>query len=236
MKLTIDLLSKLQRLDDEIDALKAEEESIPGKKEELEEGLRAIEAKVSEGKEQSIDLAKLRKEKEVELESAGEKASKFQSQLFQVKSNREYEALQHEISALEEKISQLEDEILEILERSEEASKAIVREQDALEAESGRVETEGAELDQELKKLRETIAVKGDERERLVMNLDPMLLKRYERIRENKGGLAVTPVKNGACGGCFRRIPPQEMQELKKNDRIIMCEGCGRIIIWKEEA
>jgi predicted nucleic acid-binding Zn-ribbon protein len=235
MRATKDLLLKLQELDDKIAALRADEESIPQKRQDLEEGLAALKSRVEEAKQQSVELAKKRKEQEIELEGAGDKIGKFQSQLFQVKSNREYEALQHEITALKEKTSKIEDEILETLERTEEVSKAIEAEEEALKAEIGRSRAEQTRLDEELKELTDAIAVKNDERERLVANLDKMLLKRYDRIRESKGGLAVTSVVNGACGGCFRRIPPHEMQNLKKDDKIITCEGCGRIIIWRWE-
>jgi predicted nucleic acid-binding Zn-ribbon protein len=235
MRATKDLLLKLQQLDDQIDALRAEEESIPGRKEELQEGLRVIEEQVGLSKEQSIELAKKRKEQEIELESIDEKKNKFQSQLFQVKSNREYEALQHEITALEEKKSELEDLILETLEGSEEVSKSIVGQEKALAAEGTKVREEESKLDSKLKELAEKIAIKNDERRRLVVDLEKKLLKRYERIRVSKGGLAVTTVENGACGGCFRRIPPHEMQTLKKDDRIVTCEQCGRIIIWRWE-
>jgi predicted nucleic acid-binding Zn-ribbon protein len=233
MRATKDLLLKLQQLDDEIAALRADEESIPTKKQDLEEGLSAIRTRLEEAKERSIELAKKRKDQEIELEATSDKMSKFQSQLFQVKSNREYEALQHEIAALKEKSSEVEDEILETLERTEEVSEAIEAEEKALKAEAARSEAERANLDEELKTLTDAIKVKDDERERLVVNLDQVLLRRYDRIRKNKGGLAVTSVENGACGGCFRRIPPNEMQNLKKDDEIIMCEGCGRIIIWR---
>jgi predicted nucleic acid-binding Zn-ribbon protein len=235
MRATKDLLLKLQQLDDQIDALRAEEESIPGRKEELQEGLRVIEEQVGLSKEQSIELAKKRKEQEIELESIDEKKNKFQSQLFQVKSNREYEALQHEITALEEKKSELEDRILETLEGSEEVSKSIAGQEKALASEGTKVREEESKLDSKLKELTEKIAIKNDERTRLVVDLDKKLLKRYERIRASKGGLAVTTVENGACGGCFRRIPPHEMQTLKKDDRIVTCEQCGRIIIWRWE-
>jgi predicted nucleic acid-binding Zn-ribbon protein len=235
MRETKDLLFKLQQLDKEIDALQADAESIPGKKQHLEQDLRAAEEKVEKAKEESVELAKRRKEREVELEATGDKMAKFQSQLYQVKSNREYEALQHEISGLQEKSSGIEDEILELLERAEEVSKEALEAEAALKAEREKAQAEQADLDKHLGDVQGDIAVKDGERKLLVSDLDPMLLKRYERIRENKGGTAVTTVENGACGGCFRRIPPHEMQELKKDDRLITCEGCGRIIIWRWE-
>ena len=235
MKETLELLYKLQKLDDEIDELVKEEESIPGRKAQLEEDLKAEEEKLKNTKDEWVNIAKERKDKEIELDSIGDRIRKFQSQLLQVKSNKEYVALQEEINMLKEQSSKLEDEILELLDKGEEVNKAIAREEKNLEEARKVTAKEKAKLDDELQRVKNKIAIKRDERKRLVSGLDEMLLARYQRIRDNKGGLAVTPVKNGACGGCFRRIPPQEMQELKKMDRIITCEGCGRIIIWRGE-
>ncbi len=235
MRETKELLLKLQKLDDEIDDLRTEEESIPETKQELEEGLESLKQKVQEAKDNSIEFAKKRKELEVDLEAMTEKKNKFKTQLFQVKSNREYEALQHEISALDEKGSGIEDLILGILDEAEQASVMIKEEESRLGEESSKTKSEQKRLDESLKKITGEIAIKLDERTRLLVDADKMLIKRYERIRESKNGLAVTSVENGACGGCFRRIPPQEMQNLKRDERIITCEGCGRIIIWKWE-
>lgn len=235
MRETKELLLNLQELDDQIDKLKAEEESIPEKKHDLEEGLEAHQAAVAAAKSESVDFAKKRKELEIELEEGNTKKDRFKHQLFQVKSNREYEALQHEITALEEKNSGLEDKILEIMDRSEQVSRQIAEDEQKLKAETATVGEAQAKLDKEQEDLRQKIAIKADERKRLVIDMDATLLKRYDRIRANKGGLAVTTVNTGACGGCFRRIPPHEMQNLKRDARIIMCEGCGRILIWRWE-
>lgn len=235
MKATKELLLKLQELDDEIDSLKAEQEAIPEKKLELKMTLEEASERLEEARSESVNLAKRRKDLEIELESTDEKRMRFQTQLLQVKTNREYEALQHEINALEQHKSSLEDQILETLERSEELTARIQEEEANLETQTQRVEEKEASLEERLKELENMLAIKQDERVRLVSNLDTILLKRYERIRASKGGTAVTTVINGACGGCFRRIPPHEMQNLKRDDRLITCEGCGRIIIWKPE-
>lgn len=235
MRDTIDLLFALQQLDDEIDDLRADEEAIPEKKEELAREVGGIETRLKAFKQETLDLAKLRKEKELELDASSQKKGKFQGQLFQVKSNREYEALQHEINDLSAQISKFEDGILEVLERAEKVAEAAADEEKLLKAATERVRQEHAALDKEAESLRQAIAAKDSERANLITGLDSALLTRYERIRGVKDGLAVATIKNGACGGCFRRIPPQEMQILRRNDRVMTCEGCGRIILWREE-
>jgi hypothetical protein len=236
MRQTIDLLFSLQQIDDEIDELRSDQEGIPGLKDESQAQVTELEAKVKAHKQEALELAKLRKEKEVELEAAGQKKTKFQGQLFQVKSNREYEALQHEISALDAQVSGFEDQILEILERSERVARAAAEEEKALAAAIEKVRQEHSDLDKREASLAEQISVKLEARSSLVSGLDGPLLVRYERIREAKDGLAVVEVKNGACNGCFRRIPPQEMQILRRSNRITSCEGCGRLLMWKEDA
>ena len=57
---------------------------------------------------------------------------------------------------------------------------------------------------------------------------------RYERISRGKAGLAVVSIKKGACGGCFTALPPQRINEVKRNDRLITCEHCGRVLVWND--
>jgi predicted nucleic acid-binding Zn-ribbon protein len=236
MKQIIGLLFSLQELDDEIDDLRTEQDAVPEGRADLDRQVAEIADRINLHKQGLLDLAKQRKEMEAGLEEAGQKRMKFQAQSAQVKSNREYDALQHEIGVLDGQISKREDEILEILERSESMSKTIAEEEQALKAATERVKQEHGVLDEKAAGLEQVIASKSAERDNLISGLDAPLLARYERIRGVKDGLAVATVKNGACGGCFRRIPPQEMQILRRSDRIMTCEGCGRIIIWREEA
>jgi predicted nucleic acid-binding Zn-ribbon protein len=235
MRETLDILFRLQKLDDEISDVEREQATIPGDKEEIDGRLKEMEQAIQTIKDESIGIAKLRDEKEIDLKQIGEQINKFQGQLYQVKTNREYETLQHEIDALKEKSSKVEDEILELLENTERISATASEEERKLAEYRREAEKDKAELDARAKELMDRIAVKRDERKRLVVDIDAALLARYDRIRANKAGLAVASVQNGACGGCFRRIPPQEIQELKQMQRIITCEGCGRLIVWRDE-
>jgi len=74
------------------------------------------------------------------------------------------------------------------------------------------------------------------EREKLMVRIDRNDIRAYERIRRAKDGKAVVPVRRNACGGCFKRVPPQTVLELRKNSKIITCEHCGRILVSDEIA
>jgi predicted nucleic acid-binding Zn-ribbon protein len=72
------------------------------------------------------------------------------------------------------------------------------------------------------------------EREKLVVRIERNDLRLYERIRKAMKGKAVVPVRRNACGGCFKRVPPQVSVELRKNSRLMTCEHCGRLLISDE--
>jgi hypothetical protein len=74
------------------------------------------------------------------------------------------------------------------------------------------------------------------ERQKLVSRIAKADLALYERIRKARNGKAVVPVKKGSCGGCFNRVPPQKLLELRQHERVYTCERCGRIIISDEIA
>jgi predicted nucleic acid-binding Zn-ribbon protein len=69
-------------------------------------------------------------------------------------------------------------------------------------------------------------------REKHVGGLPPATRSRYERIVQSRDGRAVVAILKGACGGCFRNQPPQVLQDARRRDRLLTCEGCGRLVIW----
>jgi hypothetical protein len=73
------------------------------------------------------------------------------------------------------------------------------------------------------------------ERERLVALCDRSLVGKYERIRKQRGGLAVVPVVAGTCKGCQRNIPPQMANNLLTGSEILSCPNCHRFIYAADE-
>ena len=61
------------------------------------------------------------------------------------------------------------------------------------------------------------------------------LLKRYNKIKDFRDGVAVVPVKDGSCQGCFMSLMPQLFQEVRQNTEIYYCPHCNRIIYFKEQ-
>ena len=91
-------------------------------------------------------------------------------------------------------------------------------------------------LRSELSRLDDAVAVKRDERLRVATRVDSSSLERYDRILASKGDAALARIVDGACSGCRIKLPPQLVIEVKRSDRIIECQSCGRILFWRREA
>jgi predicted nucleic acid-binding Zn-ribbon protein len=69
------------------------------------------------------------------------------------------------------------------------------------------------------------------ERPRVLAEITPILVKRYERVAGKHRDVAVTRVEAEHCGACRQQLPPQVAVEVRKNDQFITCPACGRILI-----
>jgi predicted nucleic acid-binding Zn-ribbon protein len=68
-------------------------------------------------------------------------------------------------------------------------------------------------------------------REELARQISPPLLSTYERLRA-RYKRAIVPVKDNKCLGCFMRLPTSLGARGRKDEEVITCEGCGRILYW----
>jgi predicted nucleic acid-binding Zn-ribbon protein len=73
-----------------------------------------------------------------------------------------------------------------------------------------------------------------EEKSRTLPLLSEKIRKRYERILKVKKDSGVANLIGDVCQGCFSRVPPQHAHEVRRNDTILTCEACGRILIYFE--
>ncbi len=169
------------------------------------------------------------------VEYAEEKQKKYQNQLYDVTSNKEYDAITHEIEVQKKEIDEGQNRIIELELSKEENENSLKEYKEELEE----LDKELKEKEKELKNLLMTTEQKELElnqmREKIVVRLDKPILKKYERIRSAKNGIAVVPIERDACGGCFKTIPPQNIVEVEKLNKLHQCEVCGRILVPENE-
>ncbi|HYQ85886.1 MAG TPA: C4-type zinc ribbon domain-containing protein [Bacteroidota bacterium] len=224
-------LYALQQVDTQLQEVLDLKGDLPSIVEELQGRVSELKSKLK-GLNDALKQAKIdRDDADVGILECGEKIDKYKGQQLHVKSNKQYDALTKEIEAAEAKSLKLEKE-MEMLEgRMQQLKGDIETTMPQLEELSAELEGKQKEL-REVNKEHEKEELKlKHEREKLVVRVDPEDLERYERIRKAKGGTAVVPVKRGACGGCFNRVPPQKILEIRQNLKLYQCEHCGRILV-----
>ena len=234
MQESLRALLELQKTDQDLHELEQYKVDIPNQLETMKSAQAEAESRLTEQETKVEELDRDRRQRELELQTAQEQVKKYQGQLFSVKTNKEYDALQAEIQAQKILIGELEDAILQLITEAEaavEALEAMRGETDSLVA---RFSEESGALESRLSAVDEDVAVKMDERKRMAMRVENRVLGVYNRIRRNLRDMTVVPIKKGACSGCFNIIPLQIVLQIRQGQRLISCESCGRILIIEE--
>lgn len=225
------LLYGLQQVDSSLDELHDLKGDLPHLVEVLQKKLGEKESN-RKGLEDTIKNSLLRRDNiDLEIVTTKEKIEKYKEQQFQIKTNKQYDALTREIDLSQERINALEKEMDSVEGKTTNAKsdlESLLPEIEELKAE---LKERQAELDLVNKEHEDEELKLKHEREKLTVRIDKADLKQYERIRKALGGKAVVSVRRNACGGCFKRVPPQVGVELRKNEKVMTCEHCGRMLV-----
>jgi len=167
-------------------------------------------------------------EKEVAVHQG--RLSKYREQAMAVKTNQEYHAIQHEVAHAQAEIKKHEDAILEHMIEADDLTATIkaaeadlAGQQKAIAADRAKMKAEDGERQQALDKL-----VAG--RAALVAQIDKQVLATYELLAANRHGVAVADAHDGICSVCHVRLRPQVANIIRRNDSIVQCDSCQRIL------
>ncbi|OQX92120.1 MAG: hypothetical protein B6D58_04635 [candidate division Zixibacteria bacterium 4484_95] len=235
MKEVLNALLDLQDIDEQLGELERSKVYLPEMIENITKEMKTLEEKLQENKEKLVESKKKQKQIELDVEEDRLKLAKYQDQMKVIKTNKEYDALVGEIDSKKQKIGDNEDEILKLMGIIDECNENISELELKLKEIRKTNKTHLDNLRNELASLESKIADKQEQRRGLTKTIDRKALILYERIRKGKGGMAVVPLRKKACGGCFKHIPPQMIQQIRRGDRIYTCDSCGRILIWVNE-
>ena len=230
----LDVLKRLQAIDGELFKLRRQQEEKPRELEQVAAQVAAQEAqlKAVEARLKALQLSQ--REKEVELQTREASVKKLQGQLFQVKTNKEYSAMQREIDTLKADNSLLEEAILKAFDAVDQATKERQQEQARVAQQQERFRVEKARIERELSVIDEQTAQLERTRTTLLPDVAPKALAAYERILDIREGLAMVPLVNDSCGGCHRRLPPQVINQVYLKADLVTCESCNRILYFDE--
>jgi len=229
----LERLVELQRLDSEIAEAEAPAAAIPGVIRRIEEQLMKAKAALDAVTAETDRMTKLRRQQERELEEVTDQLKKRQSRLFEIKTNQEYSAVLKEIEGLKHKVSVLEEAILVLLDQIEVELKARAEEEQRVRSSEAEALRDTQRKEAELRQLRGRLSELQGAREGRSKNVESSLLQQYLRLIKSRAGLAVAPARDGSCEGCHVALTPQLYNEVRRNEEILTCERCGRILYWR---
>ena len=223
-------LIRLQTIDLDIQQLKTKIDLFPGISKGLDDKLRDANAQVAGAQEKSKNNQATRKKLEGEVSGLETKISKYREQMLSVKTNEEYKALQKEIEHTQIAIRKVEDSILGLMLEAESSTQEIRQAEVRLKEDQQRVSQERKELEGQHQNDVTAMQSYITERKDLEGQISSDLLPRYERVRKFRGGIGISAARDYVCEVCQVRIRPQVFQEIRKNDKIIACDACQRIL------
>ena len=173
-------------------------------------------------------------EKEVAVQQG--RLSKFRDQLMEVKTNREYQTMQHEIEVAKKEVTALEEKVLERMIEADELTASVKQAEAALAAEQKSVDADRRAMNAEHAELTKELARIAGERGALVSALDRHVLEVFELIARRRNGVAVAEARDGVCAICHVRLRPQVFNTIRRNIEIIKCDSCQRIMYFVPKA
>lgn len=232
----LEALTKLQKIDSELDEIKKVRGALPEEVMDLEDEIAGYQTRIDKQNAELSDFEKSITTNKTSIKDAEKLIKKYEEQQMNVRNNREYDAISKETELQQLEIQILEKRIKEAKVKIDSKKEEIERSQEILDERSKDLESKKKEL--------ETISSESEgeeekllkDREKAAKHIEERYLKSYNKVRNNmRNGLAVVPVRRGACGGCFNIVPPQKQAEIREKKKIIVCEHCGRILADVED-
>jgi uncharacterized protein len=227
----ISLFVSVARIEASLHTDRLELQRIPTEIETIDRALAGFEAREAKARARLEELTKSRRDTERRMREHEDHLKKCRAQQSLVKTNDEYTAMIKEIANLEKAIGEDEEKILVLMDEIEVVQKETTTANEVLAAEREKRVAERKILEDRSAVLAAEVDRLTREKPKVLAEIDPALLKRYERVAVRFGDLAVTRVEKEHCGACRQQLPPQVAVEVRKNDQFLTCQACGRILV-----
>lgn len=231
MNSDLEKLISLQAADLEIERLNQEIVSLPKRVAVIEAKLAEERAAVERAKAAIKANDATRRKLEGDIQAQQQKISKYRDQSLEVKNNEQYRALLSEIQFAEREIRAAEDKILEAMVDTEAREKELKAVEAELKQATAEIETEKAEARRRTEEDQKQLATWQEKRQGLRSGISAEPLAHYDRIiRARK--TVIAEARQQKCSTCNVKIRPQTYDEIRSNEKIIVCDSCSRILFY----
>ena len=223
-------LLDLQEIDGRIRNLHQEIRDIPPRKAQEQARLKGSREALARAQAE-LKSAQLRvNEAELEVKIRRDKIQSIKQNQVLLKTNKEFQMYNLEIAKIEGEIDSYEarqlaamDDVIPVKCRVVEAEAKLKEEQSVVDGYVG-------ELDARLVAVQEELAVAEAERAESAKKVTPQFIRYYERLRAKRWPVVVSLQPDCVCNGCHLVQPPSVGQMVRRNQELVPCQMCGRIL------
>ena len=234
MKEQLQLLEQLQEIDNKIDRHESDLSRIPLEVQEIARNLVVIRREIGEVRERIEVLEKDLRKKEQDLATEQDKIKRSERRLLNIKNQKEHNALSREVKLGKKVVGEIEESILEIMDEVEKLKSAVERKQSDYDQFEKNLLEKKAEAQEVESRANAALVDLNSEKERVAEAIEGQFLKRYVTVKKARGN-AVSELKNGSCTSCHMAIPPQLNIRVLKQEEMIICPNCNRILYVRPE-
>lgn len=232
MHADLERLIALQRLDSAASDARRRLAEEPEQQRGLDARIEAARGLVAAAKQHLSESQAARRESEHEVAVHQGRLSKYRDQLMAVKTNIEYQAMQKEIEFAQTGVKTLEDKVLERMLEADEITGALKKAETALSAEEKAVAADRKALAAEMADLNTRLTALTAERTGVIASLKPSVLSLFEMVSKRRNGVAMSEARDGICTICHVRLRPQVFNTVRRNEEILQCDHCNRILYF----
>ncbi|SIP99686.1 hypothetical protein SAMN05920897_102142 [Alkalispirochaeta americana] len=171
----------------------------------------------------------------VRLQEAEADREKYESQMDQITTAREYDALEKEIRDASDREQQYRKDLQREEKDLQEQKLRLEREETMIKAEEEDLGAERAKIDSDTKERNRLLEELQDQEQKTIPGLGEDLLFKFERIVRSKGGEGIVPIRNGVCNGCQMILPNQFVNDVRMGNEIQFCPYCSKIVFFSDD-
>jgi hypothetical protein len=207
---------------------------VPTEVTELENEWKTIQERLEELDKSQESLTAELKANQTAFAEISKQSEKFEKDLHLVTNNKEYNAVLKEIDGAKTKIHALEEDAAK--------KKAALKEVEHNREEVGTLGKESKSKYQKAlsdyratqKESEKELTGLNKEREKLAKNVPLRLMRQFTRIADRRSGVGLALCVNAVCQGCNVRVRQNIVDELRRFERLIICESCKRILFFED--
>jgi len=251
----INLLVRLQHLDNQIENIISLQKGLPEEITALDEDLAFTKRQIEARKKIADDHLKLRQKLNETINECREKIKTFKEKQTLARNNKEYDALSKQIEYEEKEISQAEIQLQDIahaeqrtLETQQKGRQLIdenrydeiteemmpddvlMQQLEDLSRQVGQKKEELQSIVIETADEVDALNKKINEQRELIIKEAKRLLDKYDHLRSGVLQNAVVKLNRNACSGCNTRVPTNRHTMIVQGG-FYLCESCGRIVV-----